>query len=268
MAISIPANSWFVGCGAMGGAMVAGWRRVGIDLSGLTAISPSGRKIDGIKVVTGLPSGTASLCFLGFKPQQLANVAPDLAFHVGPETVVISILAGVEVATLRELFPKARAIIRTTPNLPVSEGQGIVAMFGECLGDELRAEIDGLMGALGYAPWCDKEGDIAAIGSISGCGPAFVARFIEALGLAGRSLGLDEELADRLALQTVAGTAALAEATGETMAELARRVASPGGTTEQGLMVLDREDGIRQLVRETVKAARRRSEEMAAAARG
>ena len=128
---SLPGPTWFVGCGNMAGAMVEGWRKARVDLSQAIAIRPSGTPVEGLRTVTELPEGTPALALLGIKPQKLDEVAPALAAKVGPETVIVSILAGVEVASLRRRFPAARAIVRAMPNLPVSEGRGVVALYSE-----------------------------------------------------------------------------------------------------------------------------------------
>lgn len=263
----LPQTSWFVGCGNMGGAMVEGWRKAKVDLSGMTAVSPSGRDIPGLNVVTSIPAGDPDWCFLGFKPQMIDGIVPDLEPHVGKETVLLSILAGVELDSLRAKFPRAKAIVRLMPNLPVSEGEGVTALLSNDADGETRAMVQTLHETLGFAPWCKSDDELVLISAIAGSGPAYVARFVDAFAIVGRELGLDAETADKLALETIAGTGLMARKSGEAMAGLATRVASPGGTTEAGLKVLDAENGVNALVREVVAAARRRSDEMAAAAR-
>jgi pyrroline-5-carboxylate reductase len=109
----------------MAGAMVAGWRAAKVDLSGVTAIRPSGTQVEGVTTVTALPGGDAPrFVMLGVKPQKLDEVAPGLAPFVGGETILVSLLAGVSAATLRACFPEARAVIRAMSNLPVAELQG------------------------------------------------------------------------------------------------------------------------------------------------
>jgi pyrroline-5-carboxylate reductase len=107
-----------------------------------------------------------------------------------------------------------------------------------------------------------------AASALSGCGPAFLFRFVDALAHAGAALGLAEDQAARLALATVEGASLLAAGAGESPAILADRVASPGGMTREGLNVLDRDSALDRLLHETLAAAIRRAEEMAAAARG
>jgi pyrroline-5-carboxylate reductase len=260
-------SMWFVGCGNMAGAMVEGWRKAGVDLSQAIAIRPSGTPVEGVHTVTELPDGSPSLALLGFKPQKLDEVAPALAARVGPETVVVSILAGVEAASLRQRFPAAGAIVRAMPNLPVSEGRGVVALYSEEADAELRARLSALFAPLGRTHWAHDQAEFSAVGALAGAGPAYVARFIAALAKAGEAGGLAPGLAQGIALETVAGTALMAEAKGEAMDEVARRVASPKGTTEAGLAVLDAERALDRLIAETIAAAARRGAELAAAAR-
>jgi len=264
MAAAFPTPAWLVGCGNMAGAMVEGWRSAGVDLSGVTAIRPSGTPVAGIRTVTGYPGDeTPRFVMLGVKPQKLDDVALQLAAHVGPETILVSMLAGVQAATLRDRFPGARAVIRVMPNLPVAQRAGVIALYSS---DEDRAARDAvgeLMAALGLAPWCADEKQFAAVGAVAGAGPAYVARFAEAMTRGGAKLGLELELAEAVAVQTLVGTGALAAATGESMAGIAKRVASPQGTTEQGLAVLDAPDGLQPLVDRMLAAAIRRAEELA-----
>ena len=266
MTAAFPAPAWLVGCGNMAGAMVAGWRAAGIDLSGVTAIRPSGTPVDGVRTVTALPTGaTPRFVMLGVKPQKLDAIAPGLAPLVGADTILVSLLAGVSAATLRKRFPDARAIVRAMPNLPVAQRQGVTALFSADPDDEARTLVAALMQRLGLAPWCDDEAAFSAIGAVAGSGPAYVARFVDALANGGARLGLEPGLSHAIVVQTLVGTGAMA-ATGESMADLARRVASPAGTTEQGLAVLDAPGGLQQLVDGMLDAAMARGRQLAEAA--
>ena len=265
MTPAFPTPAWLVGCGNMAGAMVAGWRAARIDLSGVTAIRPSGTPVEGVATATALPGGEAPrFVMLGVKPQKLDEVAPGLAPHLGSETILVSLLAGVSAATLRGRFPHARAIVRAMPNLPVAERQGVTALYSEDDDAEARHTVEALIALLGLAPWCADEAAFSAIGAVAGSGPAYVARFSAALARGGEALGLDPELSRAIATQTLVGTAAMAA--GETMADIARRVASPNGTTEQGLAVLDAEDGLQSLVDAMLAAAIERGRQLAAEA--
>jgi pyrroline-5-carboxylate reductase len=264
------APTWFVGCGNMGQAMVEGWRSAAVDLSVLTAIRPSGRLVTGVKTVTLLKeAGNAPrLVILGFKPQKLDEIGPDLAPWVTSRTVIVSLLAGVEAASLRQRFPKG-IIVRAAPNLPVAVRRGVTALYSEDEIEEgLKNKISDLFAALGFAMWTDTEKALAAIGTVAGAGTAYVARFIGAFAGAAVRQGLSEALGTTIALETFLGTAWMAASTKESMEALARRVASPKGTTEAGLAALDRDDALNQLVERAIDAARRRGAELAAEARG
>lgn len=262
----LPAPTWLVGCGNMAGAMVAGWQAAGVDFGQVTAIRPSGTPVAGVRTVTALPTNEAPrFVMLGVKPQKLDEVVPGLAPHVGGETFLVSLLAGVTGTTLRQRFPRARAIVRAMPNLPVAERQGVTALYSDDDDQEARDLVETLMTALGLAPWCGDEAAFSAIGAVAGSGPAYVARFAAALAVGGEALGLDADLARAVSTQTLIGTAAMA-AHGEALADIARRVASPNGTTEQGLVVLDSADGLQALVDRMLAAAIVRGCELAEAA--
>jgi pyrroline-5-carboxylate reductase len=170
------------------------------------------------------------------------------------------------VESLKARFPKAM-VVRAMTNLPVSVRRGVVALYGD-VSDEVRKQLSDAFAALGFAMWVESETVLGAIGAVSGAGPAYAARFIAALAAAGEKQGLPAELAATIGLETVLGTAWMAASNGEAMDELARRVASPRGTTEAGLAVLDREQALQKLVAQTIEAARRRGAELAAEARG
>jgi pyrroline-5-carboxylate reductase len=264
-----PAPTWFVGCGNMAGAMVEGWRSAGVDLSSATVIRPSGKPVAGVRTVTSFAEAgkPPTMVLLGIKPQKLDEVAPELARWVTSKTVIVSILAGVEAATLRARFRNAKAIVRAMPNLPVAVRRGVVALYSEDADEALRSQLSQLFLVLGFVPWTASEAEFAGIGSVAGAGPAYVARFIDALAKAGMARGLDEGLARTVALETVLGTGWMAAATQEDMESIARRVASPNGTTEAGLAVLDRDNVFDSLIAVTIEAAARRGAELAEEAR-
>jgi pyrroline-5-carboxylate reductase len=268
--LQLPAPTWFVGCGNMAGAILDGWRAAEIDLSPVTVIRPSGKAVDGVRVVSSVADAgpPPKLVVLGFKPQKLNDVAPELRQRLSSRTVVVSMLAGVQCETLRQRFPGAGAIVRAMPNLPVAVRRGVTGLYSSDLDEVAREEIGNLFSALGFAMWMADEGRLAALGSVAGAGPAYVARFIAALTKAGVNRGLSEEIAATIARETVLGTAWMAATTGEDMASIAKRVASPKGTTEAGLAVLDGEAALDDLIAATINAAFVRGLELADEARG
>jgi len=268
--LQLPAPTWFVGCGNMAGAILDGWRAAEIDLSPVTVIRPSGKAVDGVRVVSSVADAgpPPKLVVLGFKPQKLNDVAPELRQRLSSRTVIVSMLAGVQCESLRERFPGAGAIIRAMPNLPVAVRRGVTGLFSSDLDEVAREEIGNLFSALGFAMWMADEGRLAALSSVAGAGPAYVARFIAALTKAGVNRGLSEEIAATIARETVLGTVWMAATTGEDMASIAKRVASPKGTTEAGLAVLDGEAALDDLIAATINAAFVRGLELADEARG
>ena len=261
----LPVPTWFIGCGNMGRAIVDGWRSASIDLSSAVAIRPSGLPVEGVRTVrTPAEAGPPpKLVILAFKPNKLDEVAPQLRTFLTSKTVIVSILAGVKAASLRQRFPGAAAIVRAMPNLPVAIRRGVTALHTEDADETLKQQLGDLFAALGWAMWAADEARFAAVGAVAGAGPAYVARFVAALAKAGEARGLSPETAATVALETVLGTSWMAATSGESMADVARRVASPNGTTEAGLSVLDRDGVLDQLVAVAIEAAARRGEELA-----
>lgn len=257
----------FVGCGNMAGAMVTGWRSAGVDFGQSVAIRPSGTEVPGVRTVRSLAEAgrPAEWLILGFKPQQVLELAPTIAPSVTAQTTVISLLAGTEAATLRQLFPQAGAIVRAMPNIATAVRRGITALYMPDAGDALRSRLRQFFMILGLTIDCNAESELGAIASIGGAGPAYVARFIEALAKTGEDRGLEPSLALAIARETVFGTGWLAVTDNPSMDELVRRVRSPNGTTAAGLLVLEPE--LTPLIERTVAAATSRGAELAAVTR-
>lgn len=256
---------WLVGCGNMGGAMLRGWLAHGTDPQSILIVDPAAQNVPaGVRAVAAPEAAAPDILVLGIKPQMLAEVAPRLP--IGAHTMVVSILAGVETAVLSARLPGARAYVRVMPNMPAAIGEGASAIFAPDIDAQGRAQVDQLVAPLGVATWVDEEELFHAVTGVSGSGPAFVFRFIDALTAAGVAEGLSPDLARQLALHTVAGSARLALATGQLPADLAEAVRSPNGTTHAGLTIMDASD-LDDVVRATVEATARRSRELAEAAR-
>ena len=256
-----PASIWLVGAGNMGGAMLRRWIAAGVEPASVTVIDPFAAEVPGGAVLLPeIPGGSPDVLVLAVKPQQLDKIPRVTA------GLLISILAGVEEATLAERFD-AGAIVRAMPNLPVSLGRGVVAVHSPSDDQAIRTLTERLMAPLGLVEWVDDEELFHAVTALSGSGPGFVYRFIDGLARAGEGQGLPPDQALRFAIATVEGAAALAAASDEGPATLADRVASPGGTTRAGLDVLDENAAMFDLVDRTITAAARRSAELAEAAR-
>jgi pyrroline-5-carboxylate reductase len=265
----LPGPLWLAGCGNMAGAMLARWIEEGVDPAHVSAIRPSGAPCgEGVRVTRDYPEDEVpAIVLLGMKPYQLDLAAPALAPILDEETILVSILAGVELASLRARFARPRTIIRAMPNLPVRIGKGAIGLTSDSDDIIAKAIVSGLMATLGHAEWFDDETQFQLAGHLTGAGPAFLFRFIDALAAAAERLGLPFEQAQRLALKMVEGAAALAVASDDDPATLARKVASPGGTTQAGLAILDTDRALLDLVERTLAASLTRGLEMAAEAR-
>jgi pyrroline-5-carboxylate reductase len=269
MAFPVEGPIWFIGCGNMGSAMLGRWLDAGLDPARVTVVRKSGEPVaPGVTVLTAPPPDGAvpSLVVIAVKPQMLDLIAQELAPMLDKATLLVSILAGVETDALRRRFPVPHTILRAMPNTPIAIGKGVVALHGEGLDQAGRVRAEALMAPLGRVEWVD-ESLFDVVTALAGSGPAFLFRFVDALAAAGADAGLDADQAARLALATVAGSAALAQGSKEAPATLADRVASKGGSTRAGLDILDEPSALRALIRDTVDAAILRNREMAAAAR-
>ncbi|HEU4651460.1 MAG TPA: pyrroline-5-carboxylate reductase [Croceibacterium sp.] len=258
-----------VGCGNMAGAMLQGWLAAGLDPARFTVVDPFAPELpQGVRRLESLAqAGAFDAILLGVKPQMLRDVAPQVAPLAGSATRLLSILAGVELAVLSAHFPAAAGIVRLMPNLSAALGKSPIALVARGLDQAERDAATALFAPLGTPEWISEDA-FDLVTALAGSGPAFVYRFIDALAQAATALGLPHDQAARLALATVDGAAALAAVSPHDPGELARRVASPGGVTQAGLDALDESGALGALIERTLRAARDRSAEMAAAARG
>ena len=259
----------FLGAGNMASAMVDGLLAMGgIATSDLTCLGGAGHTAADLVARTGivraasLPElvGSADILVVAFKPQQLAAADARLATLTAGK-LVISVLAGKRLARLAQTFPAARAIVWAMPNTPARIGAGMTAWCSNSkLSADDRASVDALLAALGAAIEIDEAlMDIAA--AVSASGPAFLFEFVAALRDGGVAGGLPPETARTLAIETVLGAARLLARSGTDPEELRRQVTSPKGMTLAGLNQMEARD-FRGTLRETVLAAKARSEEM------
>lgn len=265
----IAGTIWLVGCGNMGRAMLARWLAAGVRADRVTVIEPAEDIVvpAGVRLLAAPPAEPApDLLVLAVKPQQLDSVAAALVPWQGTPPPVLSILAGVEAASLRSRLD-ADVVIRAMPNLPVSIGKGVVALWSDTASPADRALAEALATPLGMVEWLADEVQFHAVTALPGSGPGFVFRIIDALAAAGTRAGLPADQALRFAIATVEGSAALAAESDESPRALAGRVASKGGTTQAGLDVLDENAALNRLLGDAIAAAARRSRELAESAR-
>ena len=259
----------FIGCGNMGGAVArAVCRGVGPENVVLANRTPA--KAEALAEALGCRAATndvvaqdCDVIFLGVKPQMmadmLAGIAPILAKRSG-RFVLVTMVAGLSMARVREMAGGAYPIIRIMPNTPVSLGAGMIQYCTSNVTAEEEAEFLKLMAPAGRLD-AVPESLIDAASCVSGCGPAWVYQFIEALADGGVACGLPRAKAQEYAAQMVLGSAKLVLESGQHPGALKDAVCSPGGSTIQGVRVLE-EKGLRGAVMDAVIASYNKTKEM------
>lgn len=203
----------------------------------------------------------ADTLIVAVKPQDLRAALAPLAGRLAG-VLVVSIAAGARVADLGRWLGGHRRIVRAMPNTPALVGAGVTALWAPLEVDEAgRARAEQVLGAIGRVLWVEREALMDAVTAISGSGPAYVFWLIEQLAAAGERMGLAKQTAAVLALETVAGAARLAVASGESPAVLRAGVTSKGGTTEAALRVFEEERLAERFAR-ALEAARSRGVEL------
>jgi pyrroline-5-carboxylate reductase len=257
------------GAGRMGSAMLSGWLAQGLAAKNVVVIEP--QPSDDIKALAAggirlnppaKQIGQLAALVIALKPQAFREAGPGLRPYAGPSTLVVSIMAGMTIASIATICG-GRAV-RAMPNTPAAIGRGItVAVAAKDVADAQREAADALLRATGPVEWVDDEGLMDAVTAVSGSGPAYVFLLAEELARAGVAAGLPEALATRLARETVSGSGELLHRSELSAATLRQNVTSPGGTTAAALEVLMGADGLQSLMTRAVAAATRRSRELA-----
>ena len=206
----------------------------------------------------------ADVVILAIKPQVMAEACQSIAGAVAASRpVVISIAAGITVASMAARLGESTAVVRCMPNTPALLGVGASGLFANTnTSTAQRGHAETILAAVGITRWVDKEEDLDAITALSGSGPAYFFLFMEAMIDAGVEQGLSREVATQLTLQTGLGAARMALENDVDLVELRRRVTSPGGTTERAVASFE-ENGQRDIVQKAMRAAADRAAEMA-----
>ena len=265
-----PQTLALAGAGKMGGALLRGWLAAGLDSRGVTVVEPSpAPELAALAAERGFSLNPPSLrpvdaLVLAVKPQALDAAAPTLRGLAGPDTLVLSVVAGKTIADLSARFPAARAFVRVMPNTPAAVGRGASAGAANPATDaRQRGWTETLMRAVGVFAWVEDEAQIDAVTALSGSGPAYVFALVEAMAKAGEAVGLPAALAMTLARATVEGAGELMARESETpAARLRENVTSPGGTTAAALRVLKGDDALDALLARAIAAARDRAREL------
>jgi len=266
----VPGLLVLVGAGKMGGALLDGWLRFGLDPANVAIIEPqpspqiSALANRGVRLNPDAGGfGRVAAIVIAVKPQVAEQVMPALAPMIAASTVVVSIMAGRTLQFLSRALTAPCALVRAMPNTPAAIGRGITVAVPLRASGAQRALAHRLLAATGTVEWIEDEALMDAVTAVSGSGPAYVFLLAEALARAGAAAGLPPRLAEKLARETVAGSGELLHRSGIDAAALRENVTSPGGTTAAALDVLMGQNGLASLMQKAVAAATQRSRELA-----
>ncbi len=263
-----------IGAGHMGGALLKGWVKAGLDTKAVVVVDPRGEAeiqsalgLEKIEVLETLedydPARVPRVIVFAVKPQFMADVLK--AAHSIPlgNTLLVSIAAGKRISTFEGKFGKRFPVIRIMPNTPAAIGKGISALFGNQAATEKDFDMAReLVSVVGKVVSVADEDAIDVVTCLSGSGPAYFYYLMEALAEAGFAAGLSEDLAYKLARETFIGSAALMQITGDDAETLRKKVTSPGGTTEAALEVFMKDQALMKLVEKAVLTAVKRSRDL------
>ena len=263
----------FLGGGNMAGALIEGLLKQGIAADCLHVIDINEQTQEhwrkrGLSV-SNAPDKLLCQCsiwVLAVKPQQLREVVAKAKQFLQPDTIVLSIAAGISMSSLSQWLGDDTSpwplVVRAMPNTPALVEKGMTGLAASAgLHTNHRDDIERIMGSVGEVVWVDSDAMIDAVTAVSGSGPAYVFRFIEAMMAAARELGLDEQQAKRLTLATLSGATALAAESEEPVSTLRERVTSKGGTTQAALDVMN-QGHFFETIQKAMHAAHQRAGEL------
>ena len=260
----------FIGCGAMGEAILKGLLAANMTRKEEISVSlPTAARRDYLAKEYGIKTFTknaevvndADIIILAVKPQMVNTaLGEDVVAAIPDKATIVSIMGSVDLAKLHKIF-KHQAVIRVMPNTPLAVGSGMTAIAPDDIASRSAIEtVKTIFGACGEVVEV-QESAMDAITAISGCGPGYVFVLIDALADAGVNVGLPRALAIKLAAQTFAGAGKMAVETGLHPAQLRDQVTSPGGTTIAGIHALELH-GVRGAMYDAVSAVLKRNNEL------
>ena len=261
----------FIGGGNMASCIIGGMISNGFSAEDIVVSEPgeeSRSRLEetyGVKTLTDNQAAAkwADLIVLAVKPQIMRSVAIELAPALVPNSAVVSIAAGIPLDALQKWLGADTAIVRAMPNTPAMLLVGATGLFAnQQVGLTQRNFVATIFKAIGYTCWVETEAQIDAVIAVSGSGPAYFFRIIEIMQKVGQELGLPEQVARELSLQTALGSARMATESGTGATQLRQQVTSPGGTTEAALNTFE-QLGLEATFRAAMRSALTRAEEMA-----
>ncbi|MES9867731.1 MAG: pyrroline-5-carboxylate reductase [Candidatus Thiodiazotropha sp. LLP2] len=261
----------FIGGGNMATSLIGGLIADDYDCNAITVSDPDTDKLSQLAArygVTTEPDNEqavqqAQIVVLAVKPQILESVALNLAKSLQlSKPLIISIAAGITATDLENWLGGNQAVVRSMPNTPAMIQSGATGLYASPeVNESQRNQAESILRAVGLTRWVEDESLIDAVTAVSGSGPAYFFLVMEAIEESAKSMGLDEESARLLTLQTALGAARMAIESSDSPAMLRQKVTSPGGTTEQALGILEK-GGLRELFKDALQGAKERSHEL------
>ncbi len=260
----------FIGGGTMGEAMLSAILDKGLSTPQSISVSDINearrqhlKQKYGVVVMSDnrLATDRGEVVVLAIKPQNLAEVMAELNGQLKPTQLVLSIIAGVRISTLSHGLNHSH-IVRAMPNTPAQIGEGISVWTATAkVTEQQRGWANSILGAIGKEIYVDDEKYIDMATAVSGSGPAYFFLFVEALVEAAEHIGLPDDIALELVLQTMLGSGHLIQRSGKQPAELRKMVTSPGGTTAEALLELEKGE-FTNLLRQAVSAAHNKAKSL------
>lgn len=261
----------FIGGGNMATSLISGLIADGVDPSAITVCDPDSEKLASLtarftihaEIDNRKASVNAKTIVFAVKPQVLQQVATELSAVIQQEKpLVISIAAGIREESLDQWLGGGVALVRAMPNTPALIQTGATVLHANAAtNEEQRDQAETILRAVGLVRWVDDEQLMDAVTALSGSGPAYFFLVMEAMESAGVAMGLDQECAHLLTLQTALGASRMAIESRDSPAQLREKVTSPGGTTERALETFE-EGKLRELFTAALSSARDRSQEL------
>lgn len=255
-----------IGAGRMGMAMASGWledkNRPSVEIVDPSVGDLVAGWADAGTITLNPAPAPADVLVIAVKPQIFQNASSDIAARVGPATLVVSVMAGIDLAGL-EAALGSRNLVRVMPNTPGAIGRGVALLSAaDSVAPAALDRVKALLAPLGRVEGPMSETDLVKATAVSGCGPAYVFLLAELMANAGAARGLDPELSARIARATVEGAAALMAGSDQTPEALRQAVTSPGGVTKAALDVLMAPDAVPSLFETAFAAAEQRDKEL------
>lgn len=262
----------FIGAGNMASALISGLTADGFSPGNIWASDPTDKNLTALEQQFGIQTcsdnkaavAQADIVVLAVKPQVMSEVCQEISETVkAKNALVISVAAGIEVSSLAYSLGETTAIVRGMPNTPALIKTGATGLFAnEYVTDAQQSTAEEVMRAVGVVLWVEEEKQMDYVTALSGSGPAYFFRIMEAMEKTAIDLGLPVKTAHLLTLQTALGAAKLAMESQETLGVLREKVTSPGGTTEKGLEAMNAA-GLDDVIEKTLTAASFRAAELA-----